>query len=273
MAAYAEDKELDFLLFKIVADRGVDFRQYSRKYLKRRIAVRMRANQVNTYLEYFQLLMNKPAEYEKLFDALTINVSEFFRNPEAFKAIKIIVLPNLIRSKKEKGSRLIRIWSAGCAGGEEPFSLAILLKEMLREKIDGFHISIYGTEIDKESLNRAEQAEYLPMSLKEVDRHLLTKYFTPVDEKFRVKDELRELVKFQSHNLVSDKPLNKIDIILCRNVVIYFSRKLQERLFMDFHNALNRDGFFIMGKVETLFGQANNLFKRVDLKEKIFQKL
>lgn len=268
----SEDEELEALLVKIFVDRGIDFRSYDRKYLKRRIAVRMRVSKVSAYSQYLGVLINNPREYEDLFNALTINVSEFFRNSETFKIVRNLVLPELIRYKRKENRRIIRIWSAGCAGGEEAFSVAILLREMLEAKINDFFINIYGTDIDRGSLERARQAEYQLSSLKGVNKYLLTKYFTPVDERFKVKDEVRGMVKFQHHNLISDSALKKVDVILCRNVVIYFDKDLQRRLFMKFYNALNRGGLFIMGKVETLSGEAKNLFKTVDLTERIYRK-
>jgi len=302
----SEDEELEIFLDKLFADRKLDFRSYNRNYLKRRIAMRMCTNKVRTYSQYLGVLINNPREYEDLFDALTINVSEFFRDSETFRVVRNLLLPELIRYKRKENRRIIRIWSAGCAGGEEAFSVAILLREMLEAKINDFFINIYGTDIDKGSLERARRAEYPRSSLKEVNEYLLTKYFTPlekvhpvrnkfltgqadkvsgekkqssltgftpVDERFKVKDEVREMVKFQYHNLISDSALKKVDVILCRNVVIYFDKDLQQRLFMKFYNALNRGGFFVMGRVETLSEEAKNLFKTVDLTERIYRKL
>lgn len=270
---FGEEQALKLLLEKIFTDRGFDCRQYQEKCLKRRIAVRMRARKVRSYAEYLRVLMSDPKEYEELFNTLTINVSEFLRNPETFETFKNLVLKPLIAQKKGTSIRTIKIWSAGCAGGEEPYSIAMLVKEILENEPTKFLVSIYATDIDRESLEQAQRAEYEHGSLENVSKYLLSKYFEPTETKpYKLKKEIKELVKLQYHNLVSDKPPAKFDIIFCRNVMIYFNRELQDKLYRRFYGALNPGGFLVTGKVEMLPPEIQKLFRRVSARERIYQR-
>lgn len=173
-----EDKKLLFglLLKKIYEERGIDFRNYHKDILKRRFALRIHANNLNSYSEYLHFLLRQPEEYDRLFETLCINVSEFFRDPEIWVTLKYL-LENLIRTKFQQNNKSIKIWSAGCANGEEPYSLAITLKELLQDKFDDFRIEICGTDIDKKCLNAAEKGKYDKNSNKNIPGDILEKYF------------------------------------------------------------------------------------------------
>ncbi len=267
-----EDLDFMVLLNRILKVRGLDCRQYRDKCLKRRIAVRMRANNVATYRDYMLVLKKNPSEYDELVDALTINVSSFFRDRGTFGVIQDTVLPQLISSKQKHNKKIIRLWSAGCASGEEPYSLAICLRELLGDRIEDFIISIYATDIDEGSLDKARLAEYDGQALRGVEEKRLGRYFT-YNGKYTVKREVKELVKFKRHDLISDEPLMHLDVILCRNVVIYFSRDSQEKLFQKFCDGLNPGGYLVIGKTETLTSRASRMFRPIDLKERVYQKL
>ena len=256
---------------RILKERGLDLGQYKEKCLKRRIDVRLRATGAHTYLDYMAVLKKDPLEYDRLFDTLTINVTNFFRDRSTYRVIEDKVIPELILSKKRKGKRIIRVWSAACASGEEPYSMAILFHKILGKKIKDNLISIYATDIDKKVMEKAKKGEYEAGTLAKVDEKILKRYFNR-NRKYNLKEEIKQMVRFKRHDLISDGPLAHLDIILCRNVLIYFSRYQQIRLFDKFYKALNEGGYLILGKTESLAGKPEGLFQPVSIKEKIYQK-
>lgn len=262
---------LQLLLDKIFIDRGLDFSRYRREILKRRIALRVRANKLTSYSEYIDFLLKNPEEYDKLFNILCINVSEFFRDPEVWIAIKYL-LENLLRKKIQNKDTSFRIWSAGCANGEEPFSMAILLKEIAQNIRWSYPIEIIATDIDKGCLKTASTAEYPKESLKNVDEKTLTKYFTAAQNGYRLKEEIKNKVTFIYQDLISKEPIEQTDIILCRNVFIHFERSLQSQLLDKFHKSLKKNGYLIMGKVETILEEAKETFQKIDFNSIIYQK-
>ena len=233
--------------------------------------MRVRATGAHTYLDYMAVLKKDPSEYDRLFDALTINVTNFFRDKSTYRIIEDTVIPELVSSKKKQGKKIIRVWSAGCASGEEPYSMAILFHKILGERIGDYLISIYATDIDDKVMEKAKMAEYAAGAVSEVDETILRRYFNR-NLKYRLKEKIRQIVKFKQHNLISDRPLAHLDIILCRNVLIYFSRDLQMRLFDKFCEALNRGGYLILGKTESLAGEPAGLFRSVSIRERIYRK-
>jgi len=268
-----EDKEEAFalLLIKIFQDRGLDFRHYRQELLKRRIALRIRANGLNSYSEYLRLLINKPEEYDRLFDVLTINVSEFFRDPEVWTRLRI-VLEDLLKRKRQNNDYSLKVWSAGCANGEEAYSIAILLKDLL--KTNGqFLIKIYGTDIDQKCLRFAQEAEYRKEAIKNVNPEYLKTYFNFIAGRYRVNKEIKDLVEFKYLDLITAPYLENMDVVLCRNVFIYFARSLQEQLIMKFYNSLLKDRYLVMGKVETILAETKEIFREIDYDAKIYQKI
>jgi chemotaxis protein methyltransferase CheR len=256
---------------RIFKERGLDLSQYREKCLKRRIDVRLRATGAHTYLDYMVILKKDPLEYNRLFDALTINVTNFFRDRGTYRVIEDEVIPELISSKKKEGKKIIRVWSAACASGEEPYSMAILFHKILRERIGDYLISIYATDIDEKVMEKAKSGVYEAGTFSEVDEKILRRYFK-CNLKFSLKEEIKKMVRFKRHDLISDRPLAHLDIILCRNVLIYFSRDLQVRLFDKFYEGLNRGGYLVLGKTESLAGETVNLFQPVSIRERIYQK-
>jgi chemotaxis protein methyltransferase CheR len=232
----------------------------------------MRANNVSSYNEYLNFLSKHPDEYTKLADALTINVTKFLRNYESFEIIGNEIIPNIFKHKEEQGRRIVRLWSAGCSSGEEPYTLAILIDRFLKDKIRNFHLKIYGTDIDDDSLQRARTGSYDEMSLSETPKEIVAEYFVRQGEKYSIIDRIKRMVAFQKNDLIHGEKLNSLDLITCRNVLIYFSRKLQEDLFKSFYEQLNDGGYLVLGKTETLMGEYSNLFLRINAKERIFQK-
>ena len=254
----SEAGAFEALTKKISRERGISCGSYKDKCLKRRIAVRMRARAIHTYDDYAKLLDHDPHEYQELLDALTINVTKFYRNPETWVALR----PYLADLWTARGSAL-RIWSAGCASGEEPYTIAVLLAAT------GARGAIDATDIDRLSLERTRQAKYPDTAFTEMPAELRRRYFRDGQPA----PEVRELVQVMAHDLTRDPPPTPpYDLIVCRNVVIYFERAAQERLFQGFVDALRPGGVLLLGKVETLFGPARERLKLVDPRERIYVK-
>jgi chemotaxis methyl-accepting protein methylase len=255
-----------------------DFRQYKESSLKRRVERRLRATKVESYNQYINVLSNDPSEYTRLIDNLTIQVTEFFRNPEAWQVLREQVIPEIIERKKNselmnKGLKPgLRIWCAGCATGEEVYSTAILIDNLLDERETDFVVNVCGTDIDAGSLIKAEHLVYKSVVTKTVPEDIFNKYFYYDDVGYKVVPSLRKMVSFRPHNLVLDDPLKEMDLIICRNVAIYFTRPLQEKVFMDFCNGLNDKGYLFLGKAETLIGPAREEFKVINKRWRIYQK-
>lgn len=266
------ETDFRFLLDKIQRNKGADFSLYRTGTLKRRIDSRLRQTGCKDYSDYIIYLNKNPEEYDNLISAITINVTEFFRNPETFDVLAKKVIPEIVRTKKERGKKIIRAWSAGTSNGEEAYSIAILFLEALKEEISDFDIIVYGTDIDPDCIKKASAGIYTAGSMKEINKERLTKYFNKKEENHEVNDSIKKLTRFTAHNLVSDEFLKHLDLILCRNVVIYFTKPLQEMVYSNFARALNKDGFLVLGKVESLWGFAQKDFTAFDNRERIYRK-
>lgn len=262
-------KGLAHLLQKIYDERGLDFRDYKKESLKRRIQKRLDAHHLSTYQEYVEFLDTHQDEYAKLFDTMLINVTEFFRDPDAWTIIESEVLPDVIARKKNGES--IRVWTAGCASGEEPYSVGILLAEALGDAISNFDIRIYATDIDENALAEARRGVYSPEKLKNVSQERLEKYFTKDDGVFKIDRQIRQMVAFGRQDLTSDAPISHLDLLICRNVLIYFNPKLQNKLLYRFDFAMNRGGHVFFGKSESM-ALGSRFFTPVSQRWRIFQK-
>jgi chemotaxis protein methyltransferase CheR len=257
---------------KISVERGFGCASYKEKCLRRRIAVRMRARGVHTYDEYARVLDRDESEYDRLLDALTINVTKLFRNWDAFAAMATHVVPELW--KRESPS--IRVWSAGCSSGDEPYSLGVLFHR--HAATSGMlpqisRVDILGTDIDRQCLVAAARGEFTEGDFADTPDDLRSRYFTDVAP-FTVAPIIRSMVRFERRDLLSEPaPRGQHDLIVCRNVMIYFDRDSQERLFDKFFDALRPGGFLVLGKVETLLGRARLRFAPVDARERIFRRL
>jgi len=204
-------------------------------------------------------------------ETLTVNVTELFRNPETYESFSMTALPMLIKNKGE--NKTIKVWSAGCSNGEEPYSIAIMLREFLGASVRRYNISILGTDIDEDSIRKGENATYQFKQLEKIGKERIERFFNKTaDSRYKVTDDIRNMVKFRYHDMISGPRMFGYDIIFCRNVTIYFEQKLQEKLYLNFYNALNDGGFFVMGKTESLVGDSGELFYPVDVKERIYQK-
>jgi chemotaxis protein methyltransferase CheR len=241
---------------------------YKEKCLRRRIAVRMRARAVHTYADYGRLLQRDPAEYDRLVDALTVNVSKFFRNPEVWQVIGDRVLPELFALD----APTLRAWSAGAAGGEEAYTLSMLARDHAAETgKDANRLRILGTDIDRQALAFAERAEYTDFAMTDIDPAARDRWFRR-NGTYRLREEARAGVRFAVHDLMRDPFPADQHFILCRNVIIYFERWVQEDLFRRFHESLVPGGFLVLGKVEALLGASAGLFRAVANRERVFRR-
>jgi chemotaxis protein methyltransferase CheR len=260
----------DELKRKVQRERGFNCESYKEKCLVRRLTVRMRARGTESFADYAAILDREPAEYDRLVDTLTINVSKFFRNPEIWESIRDRVVGPLF----EFAAPLRRIWSAGCARGEEPYSISILLHEWAerhgrKDQLERFRI--VGTDIDRRSLEAAPAAAYPELAVAEVPADLRARWFS-AGPPFQLDPRATGLVEFEHRDLISDPPLADLSLIVCRNVIIYFDRVVQEQLFQRFHDALLPGGYLVLGKVETLLGPTRSLFHPVVGRQRIFRK-
>lgn len=267
-----DDPQFSSLTAKISRDRGFGCASYKDKCLKRRIAVRMRARGVHTYDDYARVLDSDPSEYERLLDALTINVTKLFRNWEVYDAIAREVIPALWNA----GPSAIRVWSAGCSSGEEPYSLAVLFHRYAvsrKEVAKLSRVSIVGTDIDRDSLAAAARGHFTEAAFADTPPDLRERYFTPAPP-YTVDPAVRAVMTFAQRDLLREgPPATALDLVICRNVLIYFDRGSQERLLDVFHGALAPGGFLVLGKVETLLGESRTRFGSVDARQRIFRKL
>lgn len=270
---FEEDIGFELLKRTVTESTGFNCEQYKEAHFKRRINVRVRATGSKNYGEYLRLLKRDSTEREHLIKALTINVSEFFRNPETFEVIEKEVIPLLIKSRSDSLIKSIRIWSAGCATGEEVYSLAILIHKILGKDLNKYRISITGTDIDTLSLDKARKGLYLENVLKNIDSSTKENYFVKQGERYQISDQLRGMVRFKRHDLISESCTDRFDLIICRNVLIYFKKEIQEQLQLNFYQALNKGGFFVIGKAETLLGTASNRFKPYNARERLYIKV
>lgn len=267
-AAAERDPDLEALLAQITRDRGFGCQSYKESCLRRRLAVRMRARGVHTFGDYARVLIEHPEEYDKLLDALTINVTKFYRNRETWDLLDRKFLPELVASRQGA----VRVWSAGCASGEEPYTLAILLREQGRRTPQPGTPRVDATDVDRTILARAAEGCYKAPAFEEMPPALVERYFAPGDPR-RVSDEVRGLIRFQQHDLLRDPaPQPPYDLIVCRNVIIYFERASQEGLFHRFTDALAPGGLLVLGKVETLFGSVRERLTLEDARERVYRR-
>ena len=255
--------DLGALLKKIYEARGYDFREYKTASVERRIKKRLFEHHLETYEQYSALLDSDPEEYSKLFDTLLINVSEFFRDPDAWDIIANEIIPDILAKKKEGDA--IRIWSAGCSSGEEPYSLAVLMSEKLGDAITDYNVRIYATDIDDKALGEARRGVFPQDKLKNVREDLLNKYFIRENSFYKVQRNIRQMVTFGLLDLASDAPISHVDMIICRNVLIYFKVDLQNRVVTKFHYAINKNGYIFFGKSESML-VGSNLFEPINKK-------
>ena len=268
MGESASVTEFDGLLHHLQQTRGFDFTAYKRNSLMRRVTKRMESLGLETYEAYLDYLEVHQEEFGALFNTILINVTSFFRDPEVWAALSADVVPALIA---ERGRHhVIRAWSAGCASGQEPYTIAMMLAELLGPDAARERVKIYATDLDEEALSEARQATYDAHQVADVPPELLAKYFEKNGSKHVFNRELRRSIIFGRHDLVQDAPISRIDLLLCRNTLMYFNADAQARILSRFYFSLSPWGCAILGRAELLFSHAA-LFTPVDLKRRLFR--
>jgi two-component system, chemotaxis family, CheB/CheR fusion protein len=246
--------------------RGVDFTGYKRPSLFRRVSKRCGELGIESFAAYTDYLQVHAEEFPILFDKILINVTEFFRDPAAWEHLRKNLLPNMVAGKGP-----IRVWSTGTASGEEAYTAAILLCEAIGLEEFVRRVKIYATDIDEDALNRA-RAGYSAKDLESVDEELRNRYFEPLGGRLVFKTALRRAIIFGRHDLMQDAPISRLDLLICRNTLMYFTAEAQGRILARFHYALKDDGYLFLGKAEMLLTHGA-LFTPVDLKQRIFSKV
>ncbi len=265
------NSDFEALLNYLKLNRGFDFTGYKRPSLMRRVHIRMQLAQIETYSDYTDYLEVHPEEFSHLFNTILINVTSFFRDRLVWDYLEKEVVPQIVARKNFPTERL-RVWCAGCAWGQEAYTLAIVLAEVLG--IEEFHqkVKIYATNIDETALNQARQATYNAKEVEGIPQPLLERYFKKTPENYTVCSNLRRSVIFGRHDLLQDPPISHIDLLSCRNTLMYFNAETQSKIISRFHYSLNDRSFLVLGKAELLLSH-NNSFIPIDLKKRIFAKV
>ena len=247
---------------------GFHLESYKDKCIKRRIAIRIRASHSSSAAEYCRLLQHDERELPLLLKVLTIHVSHFFRNPSVFTMVRQSVIPAILDTQ---GRKDLTFWSVGCSSGEEPYSLALILSEYFHEQIAGLRTRIIGSDISEEILHSAQAGLFRHERLEELPEGFLSRYFTPERGMFRLNDEIRGMVQFLRSDLLDCRSFPSCDLVVCRNLLIYFEKARQEDILQGFAAALSPGGFLVLGKSETLVGEARKLFTTVCPVERIYR--
>ncbi len=228
---------------KIFKKTGIDLASYKERQMKRRIESLITRNNFKSFDNYFDALCTNKSLYEEFINYLTINVSEFYRNPQQWEVLEKEIIPNLLKNKKR-----IKIWSAACSTGEEPYSLTMLLTRFFPLN----EISILATDIDLGAIEKAKAGIYSPKSIENLPKDFVTNYFDNINGKYHIKDIIKKQITFQKHNLLEDNYPSGCDLIVCRNVMIYFTEETKAKMYLKFHDALDDQGILFVGSTEQI---------------------
>lgn len=265
----AVDTEAITRILKLVRNAtNVDFAQYKPTTLRRRILRRMALRRVDTLDQYLARLRSDPAEVSALYEDILINVTEFFRDPEVFEALKQVVFPRIVPVRGVAGP--VRIWVPGCSSGEEVYSIAMALLEYLGDRSNEVSIQIFGTDISEVALDKARSGVYAPGLVEAISPERLRRFFVRADSSYAVSKRVREMCIFAKQNLIKDPPFSRIDLISCRNLLIYLGPVLQKRIIPVFHYALKPNGFLLLGSSESI--GVSDLFLLEDKKNRIYSR-
>ncbi|MEN2766180.1 CheR family methyltransferase [Ornithinibacillus xuwenensis] len=240
---------------KVYSKLGIDLKQYKEAQMKRRLTSLRDKKGYPDFMSYFNALNVDNELLNEFVDRITINVSEFYRNPKRWDVLKDTIIPLIKKDKKD-----ITVWSAACSTGEEPYSISLLLKEFYPD----LNAKIIATDIDDRVLEKANKGIYLEQALKELPKELKAKYFKQVGSQFQVDPTLKRKIQFKKHNLLEDKYPQNVDLIICRNVLIYFTDDAKDKIYHDFANSLNTNGVLFVGSTEQIFSPHKYGFKLLD---------
>src|SRR4051794_19099973 len=264
------DPGFENLLLLLRDQRGFDFTGYKRASLQRRVSRRMQQLHIATLAEYMDHLQVSPDEYTALFNTLLINVTGFFRDASAWEYLQTELLPGLLAAKGRGGT--IRAWSAGCASGEEAYSLAIAFAEVMGASEMRERVKIYATDLDEEALAQARQATYTDQEVAGLPAGYVERYFEQHGRRFAFRPDLRRPGIFGRNDLVQDAPISHVDVLSCRNTLMYLNAETQARVLQRLHFALNDDGVLMLGKAEMLLSHGE-YFSPIDLRRRFFRRL
>ena len=263
------EKDLIAVVDQLRKSSGVDFSQYKPNTIHRRTLRRMVILKLDSLNKYAQYLNEHPDEASKLFDDVLIPVTSFFRDFEAFEALKVQVYPTIVKDKSNKDA--IRMWAPGCSTGEETYSLAMTLLEFLGDKASGFHVQIFGTDLNEKGIEKARAGIYRESIAEEMSPERLSRFFLKVEGGYRVNKAVRDMCIFARQNLANDPPFSQMDLVACRNLLIYIQPTLQGKIVPVLHYSLRPSGFLVLGRSESLSAYPE-LFSIVDKKHKIYSK-
>src|SRR3954452_15709927 len=263
------DPHFESMLEHLKVNRGFDFTGYKRSSLVRRVDHRMSQVGVGSYPDYLDYLELHHGEFTELFNTILINVTAFFRDADAWDFLRDEVLPEVLAAKSPTAP--LRVWSAGCASGEEAYTLAIVLAEMLGVAEFRDRVKIYATDVDEDSLAQARHGSYSAREVRGIPPELLEKYFEQSGGRYVFRKDLRRSVIFGRNDLVQDAPISRIDLLMCRNTLMYFNAEAQARILSRFHFALSEAGVLFLGKAEMLLSHGA-LFLPIDLKRRAFRR-
>jgi len=274
VSAENNGKALDLLLEKVYRDGGYDFRDYKRGTVTRRLERRLYATGTTTYEEYTRFLENHSEEYQNLAEDLTIKVSGFFRSRHTFQQVARLVLPRLVAQKIRHGERSLSLWSAACARGEEPYSVAIMLADFLGNQLDEFEISIYASDINRQALAEAKAGVYSSKELESLPPPTLANHFSRNGKGYVVNSNIKQMVSFSHFDLVATTPppFTPLDCVFCCNILIYLQRQLQEKVLSLIYDSLATPGYLVLGEVETLTDSLRPRLECVNAKARIYKK-
>ena len=263
------DKDLQQIKESVLKNHGLDLSYFKPAFLARRIHVRMKMLNMRSSSEYVNFLNSKPNEIGSLYDSLSINVTKFFRDKQVWQFFMQKVIPNLLEVIKPADT--IRIWSCGCASGEEPYSLAIMFNEALKNTDHKF--KILATDINLNSLREARTGVYTNDNLKNLDTRLITKYFKKIEnDKYQIIEKIKNLVSFNLGDITTF-PATYLDVVFCRNLLIYYEKDAQDLIFKKFYTVLKQNRFLVLGMDETLWGhKLQNSFIPISARDRIYQK-
>src|SRR5262245_20583542 len=265
-----EARQFDGLLEYLKRTRGFDFNAYKRASLMRRVQKRMQTVSLESFSDYTDFLEVHPEEFGQLFNVILINVTAFFRDDQAWEYMREQVIPATVDGAGRHDA--VRVWSAGCASGEETYSLAMYLCEAMGRDAFRDRVKIYATDVDDQALNQARAASYNEKQISVVPAALRDTYFAQEGDRFVFDKDLRRSVIFGRHDLIQDAPISRVNILVCRNTLMYFNTEAQARILARFHFALGEGGVLFLGKAEMLLTHSQ-LFSPLDLRRRIFRKV
>ena len=271
---------IEQIISEINQKKDIDLNGYRHDMLMRRIIVRMAKLRLNDRKVYLKKLKEDPTECNRLIDTIGINVSSFFRDPIVFEIIEQNILPSVMANKRHSGQKEIRVWSAGSALGEEAYSMAILIHKALKKEPDNWTPYIFATDIDTSNLKKVKTSLYPRESFISTKVGILDEFFISANNGYEVKSFIKEMVHYSWDNVASPKVIapaesvfGTFDIVMCRNVLIYFKKELQNKVIEKLYKSIISGGYLILGESESIYTEAKAIFKTIDSKNRIFQKI